>query len=65
MLEPQQDSLDVPMDVFIKSTEEARRERLAAIEAGDGNAKLNFTIKNIAVAPPPGGYSQGGSQGGY
>ena len=47
LLEPQQDSLDVPMDVFVKATEEARRERILAIEAGLN--KIYLIVSNFSL----------------
>lgn len=57
ILVAQQDQ-DVPLDVFVRATEEARRERVAKIAAGDDSAKLKFDIPTRRVVssssgPPP------------
>lgn len=43
---------DTPYSIFMKLTEEARREREAAIEAGDESAKLNFAQPTASALRP-------------
>merc|ERR1719311_738232 len=46
------DDLD-NFDIFVKLTEEQRRERSRRIEAGDETARLKFTAPPAAAAPKP------------
>ena len=43
---------DTPYSIFMKLTEEARREREAAIEAGDESAKLKFAQPTASALRP-------------
>jgi len=41
------------LDIFVKLTEEGRRERCRRIEAGDETARLKFTAPKESAAPKP------------
>lgn len=53
-------SEDTPPDIFVKLTEDHRRERQRRMDAGDETAKLKFT----RPAPPPPRQPQSGAQSG-
>eukprot|EP00441_Pelagodinium_beii_P026329 CAMPEP_0197663666 /NCGR_PEP_ID=MMETSP1338-20131121/58167_1 /TAXON_ID=43686 ORGANISM="Pelagodinium beii, Strain RCC1491" /NCGR_SAMPLE_ID=MMETSP1338 /ASSEMBLY_ACC=CAM_ASM_000754 /LENGTH=882 /DNA_ID=CAMNT_0043242147 /DNA_START=79 /DNA_END=2727 /DNA_ORIENTATION=+ len=60
-------------DIFVKLTEEARRERLRRLDAGDTSAQLKFQKPDAPPPPPPqhqnnnkgGGGGYKGDKGGY
>merc|ERR1711957_824828 len=56
---------DVTPDIFVRLTEQARRERTLKIEAGDENARLKFTAATFAAAMPQQQGGGGQRWGGY
>ena len=51
VLTSQLDALVEAPDIFVKLTEESRRERKRRAEAGDETSQLKYTVP--AVTPPP------------